>query len=390
MKSYDIIVIGAGIAGAAIAYELIQKGVSVLLLEKNPNPDSATIHSYGGLAFWSGTTELTRQLCNEGRSRYENLLTELDNDIEYRELDLLLTISTENEPKKIAKSYQSFAIPPKLLSIKEACELEPQLNKEGISGALTVKHGHINPIKLTQAYIQTFLRLGGDIKFASVLELKTISENSQSIIVNTDRGIYESANAIVCAGGFSRQLLKASSIQTQIYFTHAQIIKTPPVGLKLHTLVMPANLQRFQLESESTSSDEAWDELGNQLGWILDPGAVQFLDGSLRLGQISSVFTNPLSKVDSSESESALRQGIEKILPTVGKLPGSVCSCLVAFSKDGLPLIGSIPGKDNIHLFSGFSNPLVIIPPLAKRFANYLIGNQDNIIPLSCPQRFEN
>ncbi|MEM7580779.1 MAG: FAD-binding oxidoreductase [Cyanobacteria bacterium P01_A01_bin.80] len=425
VKSYDITVIGAGIAGAAIAYELVKKGVSVLLLEQNPinsnlNSDSATRYSYGGLAFWSGTTELTRQLCDQGRLCYQNLPTELDTDIEFRELDLLLTIPTEDEPEEIAQSYQRFATPAKLLSPKEACELEPLLNQEAISGALTVKHGHINPIKTTQAYIQAFLRGGGHLEFASVLELQTVykgsdSQDLQSITINTKKGSYHSANAIVCAGGFSRQLLKASAHKAQIaqttpiyapvYFTHAQIIATPPVDLKLHTLIMPASLQRFQLESTSTSSDEAWEKPGNKLGWILDAGAVQFLDGSLRIGQISSVFTDPVSTNPSSyislkDSELALRQSIGKFLPALGEIPGELCRCLVAFSKDGLPLIGSVEklekeqnnqnNQNHIYLFSGFSNPLVIIPPLAKRFANFMTSQNkdDNIISQLSPGRF--
>ena len=65
----------------------------------------------------------------------------------------------------------------------------------------------------------------------------------------------------------------------------------------------------------------------------------------------------------------------------------------MAFSKDSLPLIGSVPKQDNpeqnnIYIFSGFSNPLVIIPPLAKRFANWVSNFEDDIIPQFSPGRF--
>ena len=56
---------------------------------------------------------------------------------------------------------------------------------------------------------------------------------------------------MVCAGGFSRKLLQTSGIPIQVYFTHAEIIETPPVDLKLNTLIMPANLKRSQLEAEA-------------------------------------------------------------------------------------------------------------------------------------------
>jgi glycine/D-amino acid oxidase-like deaminating enzyme len=75
MKTYDAIVVGGGITGAALAYELVKTGFSVLLVEQNATPQNATRYSYGGLAYWSGTTPLTRQLCQEAIARY-NILSQ--------------------------------------------------------------------------------------------------------------------------------------------------------------------------------------------------------------------------------------------------------------------------------------------------------------------------
>lgn len=385
MKTYDIIIIGAGIAGAALSYELVTKGFSVLLLEQDITPQNATRYSYGGLAFWSGTNPLTRQLCNESKQLYQRLSQELNSDIQFRELDLLLIIPQNSNPEEIAASYQDFATPPQLLNINQACELEPLLNTEVISGALTVKHGHIHPEKTTQAYIKAFLLAGGKMQISQVLE---IQQNNLSVKTNND--IFYCQNMVVCAGGFSRQLLQISGIPIQLYFTHAEIIETPPVDLQLHTLIMPANLQRFQLQADSTKDDKLWDESNNQLGWILDVGVVQFKDGSLRLGQISYINPKPDADLDSATSEAVLRENIGNLLPKLKNVEGKWNHCLVTFSKDNLPLIGNIPQNNHIHIFSGFSNPLVIIPPLARRFANYLAGNEDDIISRFSPTRFEN
>ena len=374
MKAYDWIVVGGGITGAALAYELAQTGFSVLLLEQYSTPQNATRYSYGGLAYWSGTTTLTRQLCEEASARYHILSQELDADIQFRELDLLLTISAHSDPEATAGSYNHFAIPPRLLSVQEACELEPQLNREAISGALTVKHGHIHPEKTSLAYIQAFERTGGEMQITQVLQVLQDG-------VKTTTATYRSANVVICAGGLSRQLLKSAGIPVKLYFTHAEIIETPPVNVQLRTLVMPANLQRFQLEAESTQVDELWNQPGNEpVPPILDAGAIQFQDGSLRIGQISRVLTDPYAKVNSEASEKWLRKNVGQILPALENLPGTWHDCLVAFSSDRLPLIGTIPGFESIHLFSGFSNPLVIIPPLAKRFANFASGKKDEII----------
>ncbi|BAZ67716.1 MAG: FAD-binding oxidoreductase [Pelatocladus maniniholoensis HA4357-MV3] len=387
MKTYDWLVIGAGITGAALAYELVKIGFSVLLLEQDPTLRNATYYSYGGLAFWSATTPLMRQLCDQGIARHRILSTELDADTEFRELDLLLTIATDTDPKVAAASYANFAIPPKLLSVDEALEMEPLLNKQAIAGALTVKHGHINPEKTAQAYIEAFLRAGGEME---ITQVQNFTSNHSSQTIKTTTKTYHSAKIVVCAGGFSRQLLKASGIPIKLYFTHAEMIQTPPVELQLRTLIMSANLQRFQLEAESTKVDELWNQPGHEiLAPILDAGAIQFQNGSMRLGQISRVLSDPDVEIDKKTSESWLRRSIGEILPALSNLPGTWHHCLVAFSGDRLPIIGSIPGCNGVYLFSGFSNPLAIVTPLAQRFANYLTGKEDKIISQLSPARFQ-
>jgi glycine/D-amino acid oxidase-like deaminating enzyme len=52
-------------------------------------------------------------------------------------------------------------------------------------------------------------------------------------------------------------------------------------------------------------------------------------------------------------------------------------------------MVGNIPEFPQIYLFSGFSNPLVFIPPLAQRFANWVSGNEDEIINQLSPTRFK-
>lgn len=376
MKTFDWIVVGSGITGAALAYELLKTGFTVLLLEQSRVPKNATRYSYGGLAYWSGTTPMTQAICQEAIALYQNLPSELDADIEFRELDLLLTISTDDDPEVIPASYTRVATSPRLLSRQEACELEPLLNPEAVAGALTIKHGHIHPGKTTQAYIQAFLRAGGEIQIAQVVDIF-----KQPFI---------GANIVICAGGLSRQLLKSSGIAIKLYFSHAEMIETPPVDLRLSTLVMPANVQRFHIEAESTQDDQLWDELGHQpVASILDVGAVQFLDGSLRLGQVTRILTDPYAQCNLDESERWLRTKIAHNLPALGNLPGTCYHCLVGFSSDHLPLIGAVPEYQGIHVFSGFSNPLVFAPPLAVRFANFAAGNQDEIISQLSPRRWE-
>lgn len=390
MKRYDWIVVGSGIAGAALSYELVKKGFVVLLIEKDTVWRNATRFSYGGLAFWSGTTDLTRQLCQEGIERHRILSEELDAETQFRELDLLLTISADENPQQVVADYTRFALPPRLLSGEEACELEPLLNRSAISGALTGRHGHISPEGTAQGYCQAFSRLGGTIEIGEVIDF--VREGNRVTGVHTMNEFYTASNIVICAGGFSRKLLKSVGIPVRVYFTHAEMLETPPTEVKLRTLVMPAVLKRFSLESVSSRVEvnHLWDELDQELASpILDAGAVQFKNGSLRIGQISRTLSDPNQRINPQESEAEIRAGVGKILPALEYLPGIWHECLVAFSADQLPLVGAISELEGIYLFSGFSNPLVIIPPLAKRFADWVAGQSDNLIEQLSPDRFQ-
>ena len=387
MKTYDWILVGAGITGAALGYELVKKGFSVLLLEQQATPTNATRYSYGTLPYWSGTSDLTRQLCLEGKERHQILSAELDAQTELRELDLLLTIDRDDNPQAVQSKYDRCAIKPQLLSIQEACSREPLLNPDAISGALNTKTGHINPQATAKGYRQAMKRNGGRIEIAKVRDL--VRDGSRITGVITDMGSLTAANTVICAGGLSRRMLKVAGISVPLYFTHAELIEIAPVPIQLRTIVMPVNEQRDGLEAKACELDRLWDYPGHEpVPPILDPGAVQFLDGTIRLGQMSRVLTDPEAKLDSAASEAAIRTHVGKILPALAQLPGTWHSCLVAFSGDILPVVGPIPGMTGIHVFSSFTYPMVFVPPIAQRFANYLAGVPDAIIPQMSPTRF--
>lgn len=391
MQTFDWIVIGNGLAGAALSYELVVKGLSVLLLDQSLEPASATRFSYGGIPYWAGTTPLTTQLCVEGIAKHRQLADELDADTEFRELDLILTVpaGSDSDVDEIAANYANYAIPPRLISAADAHELEPQLKAAAIAAALTVRHGHVSPTALVEAYNQAFQRRGGTLIIAPVTGLVRIKQRVTGVTTPTQA--YAGHQTALAAGAYSRMLLRQAKITAPVYYTQAELLETQPLNLTLRALIMPAVSQRLTLETQASAPEKAmlWDQPGNLIAPpILDSGAIQFKDGRLRIGQISRTWSDLAPEIDAAESEAQMRSAIGIQLPALETVPAAWRRCLVSFSGDRLPLVGPVPGIDGIHTFAGFSSPFVLLPPIAQRFAQWVTDGQDDLMPQLGTGRF--
>lgn len=388
MQTFDWIVVGNGMTGAALGYELARQGFSVLLLDKAVTPPSATRYSYGGIPYWSGTTPLLRQLYQESWARHQALSDETGVATDLRELDLLLTVAPDADPEVLAQRYGAAEIPPVPITPEEAVEREPYLNAAAISGALTVRHGHVDPMALVKAYNHGLQDQGGRSVIAPVTRL--VRQGNRVTGVTTPTQAYAAGNVAIAAGGQTRGLLKTVGVTIPVYFTYAEIIETLPIDLSFRTLVMPADLSRATLEAKANEPDTSaqWDQANRELvPPILDTGFVQFLDGTVRVGQMSRMYTGDNPEIDTQASEQRLRHGIAELIPALGPVAGQWRGCQVAFSGDGLPLVGAVPGLSGVSVFSGFGGPFALVPGVAVKFAQGA-ANPSAALAAFSPERF--
>lgn len=393
-KIYDWIVIGAGITGIALAYELSKLGLQVLLLDQSADGDTpaqslsangherdrATRYSYGGV-FWYGTSGDIGQLFHEGKARHEQLSDELGMDTEFRSVDLLFTVDPGQDVERTIAAYEQMSDPFKILTPQEAHEIEPLLNPEAIVSALILEQAQVNPILLNQAYQQALIRQGGVMKMGEVQELANHPDHSYT--VSTSEDSYRGQNVVVCAGGWTRQLLKQAGIDIPIYFTHAELVEILNPHQRLSTFIMPSQSQLYQLETYASSPElePLWDEPGHELApAIVDTSAVQFQDGRLLLGQLSRTVTDPHAQINPHRSEQEIRQKVGQVLPALAQEAGTWHSCLVAFVHQNFALMGAVPNQEGLYVFSGFTAPITLVPAIAPRFARQLIGTPDPLL----------
>lgn len=386
MQTYDAIVIGNGLTGAALSYELAKAGQSVLLLDDG-NPHSGTRYSYGGIGYWAGTSDLTETLLQAGLARHRELPEELGADTQLRILDLLLTVEKGADITALTSAYDSFRSPPKFITATEACDIEPQLNPAVIDGAFTTRHAHVDPMSVVTAYNQAFRRLGGHHNISAATGLVRVGDRITG--VTTDVQAYPANTVIVAAGAYSQQLIQSAKLRIPLYFTHAEIIETPPLDFEVRSLIMPATNARLKREAKATNGSDQWQKPDHQImPPILEAGVIQFADKTARIGQISRFHTAHTPPVEPAVSDAAMRTAINRQVPSLTAVPGTWRHCLVTFTQDGLPLLGPVPNVTGLHLFSGFTGPFALVPPVAQRYAQHLSGPSDKLVNQMFIERF--
>ncbi|MGB3300202.1 MAG: FAD-binding oxidoreductase [Phormidesmis sp.] len=387
MQTYDFVVIGNGLAGAALGYELVKAGQSVLLMD-DASPDSGTRYSYGGIGYWAGTTDLTETLFRAGMARHRALPEELGADTQLRELDLLLTVAKGVTVEALKSAYEVFHTPPRFISAQTAGEIEPQLDIRSIEGAFTIRHGHVNPTALVAAYNQAFRRLGGHHNLSAVTGLVRVGDRITGIL--TEAQAYPAGTVVAAAGAYSQQLIQNAGLQIPLFFTHAEIVETLPLDVEVRSLIMPASNVRFEQEAIAAEDAGQWQKPNHQiLPPVLEAGVIQFADKTARIGQISRFHTAYAPTADPRDSEMTMRAAIAQQIPVLKNVLGNWRHCLVTFTQDGLPLLGPVPHVSGLHVFSGFTGPFALVPAVAERYAQQLCGKADLLLDQMQVARFK-
>jgi len=240
----DVVVIGGGVNGTAVAYNLAVRGCrKVVLLEKGTLACGSTGRCGAGVRMQWGT-EMNCRLARESIARFETLGQELgfDGDIEFKQGGYLMLAYHERQWEQFGKNValqNRLGIPSRLVAPDEARRIVPHLSLEGLLGAtFCPKDGHVNPFKTVQAYAEAGARLGVAIrKFAEVTGItRTTVRLKRVALANGDE--IETPVVVNTAGPYSRQVGRLAGVELPVHSERHQILVTEPVAPLQGPMVM--------------------------------------------------------------------------------------------------------------------------------------------------------
>jgi sarcosine oxidase, subunit beta len=246
----SVVIIGGGISGCSIAYNLALKGVKdIVVIEKEYLTSGSTGRCGAGVRMQWGT-EMNCRLAKYSIEFYEkaNEVLEYDGDIEFKQGGYLIVASTEKEDTQFKKNIalqNSLGIPSVYLSPKEAKKIVPHMDESKIiSATYCKKDGHLNPFHATQAYADAAARLG--VKFMKYTIVTGIQvENGKITGVQTDKGFISTPVVVNAAGGHSKQIGDMVGVDIPVYPERHQILVTEPVNPIQNPMFMSFSLNIY-------------------------------------------------------------------------------------------------------------------------------------------------
>jgi glycine oxidase len=364
----DLIVIGAGIVGSAIACELARRGASVRVVDHRRVGMGATQASAGVLAPYIEADDENPtflDLTVRSLGLYETFVKQAVADsglpVAYRRTGTIEIASTGERMaalRRVAASLESRQVPVALLDGPAACAAEPNLGGD-VAGALLIpSHGFVGATGLTQALIAAAQRYGAEL--LECTQAAAIRRRDGRLLVETDRGSLMSDAVVLAAGSWSGQIDVDGLPDVPVRPVRGQLMRLAWSGAPLRRVV--------------------WAERCYMVPWD---------DGTLLVGA-----TVEEAGFDERTTVAAVRDLLDAACEVIPK--AWTCGFLgarVGFrpaATDLMPIIGRSRTIPNLMYATGhYRNGVLLAPLTARLVADAMLDGQvDPVLDEIGPQRF--
>jgi sarcosine oxidase subunit beta len=226
----DVIIIGGGVIGTACAYFLSQRGVKVLLLERNHlgSGASGTTAAIISISGTSGTPEALCRFNIESADLILNIEQDFERSIEIIRDGTLYVAMNDREAGDLKPAFdelRDMGIDAQWLVGEEIHRFEPLLGPDAHTAFYHPTCYHVNPFRLYEGYLEGALRRGSRVEYGVEVQGVKVNHNRVERII-TNRGDYQAERVVAAGGAWTPEILSSLEIEIPIVPARGQVILT--------------------------------------------------------------------------------------------------------------------------------------------------------------------
>ncbi len=353
-KVFDVAIVGGGIIGSTIAYQLAKTGKKVVILEKSSLACQASSAAAGMLA---AQAEIEHdgpffQLALKSQSMFPAIASELLEytgiDIEFVNKGMLKIAETEDMAVNLKNQVvfqRSWDSSIQWLDSNELLQMEPNLAPT-VAGAMYLPNdGHVQPTKLALAFAKAAVHFGAEIRENTAVHA-FIDENGRVTGVHTSTGEIYCEQVIVAAGAWAAKLMRETGIDLPVYPVKGECFSVKPEKPLINTTIFSDKRCYF----------------------------VPKRNGEIYIG--ATVVENTFENNVTAGGIATLIDRAMKIVPNLHKAKWErVWSGIRPQTADGIPYIDEHPDLNGLFIAAGHFRNGILLSPLTGVLVAQLLND---------------
>jgi len=389
----DVAILGAGVNGTSIAYELCKRKKDVILVDKVVMGAGASGSCDDMILLQSKKPGILLEMAFRSLEIFKALKDELPCDIEFDTKGGTILIEDDahlSVMEEFVKSQRSYGLDVEIIDRKRLLELQPLVADDIIASTYSAGDSQVNPMLLMKGFLLGARRLG--LRFIDrtmPIKIEQKSGSWQLFLSNGD--VIQSGSVVNATGAWSNEVMRLIGHEVPIIPRKGQVIVTesiPPIG---QTNVWSAQYIVSKLKpSAALPSDQAVpaDPAARfGLGFAFTgTHSGNYLIGSTRENAGFDKTTDP-------EALALIAAQAGRFFPVMAKINFiRTFAGLRPSTPDGMPFLGEIPGASGFFIAAGHEGDGIALSPITGRIMADLITGSRSEFDLSAfaPGRFQN
>ncbi|HEX6340627.1 NAD(P)/FAD-dependent oxidoreductase [Umezawaea sp.] len=238
MRNPDVVVVGAGVIGAACAEALSAAGLRVTVLDRGPLGAGTSAAGEGNVLVSDKGPGPELDLALASLRRWPDLLADLGADVEWDAKGGLVVATGAVEPLlDLAAAQRSAGVDARPLTPAEAFDLEPHLTRAVVAAVHYPQDAQVQPVLVTKALLAAVRRRGGVLR-PGVRALGVRLAHGAVAAVRTADGDVPCGAAVIACGPWSGEVSAAFG---------APVSVLPRRGVVLVTAALPPGTVRHKV-----------------------------------------------------------------------------------------------------------------------------------------------